>query len=380
MKNKIFILLILILTTTVNAVWINQVYYDPAGSETYGEAIELYNPLNESVDISEWIIWTTSSEKDVIIPKDKFIEPNGYFLIADQGWSEEKDNETWRNADLEDKMTLKNTNGGVAIKNKEGTIIDAVGWGDGEEIPEELFEGKPAEKVEQGETLFRLKDSEDNSQDFIAQQAYFFSNGEIIINTRIKNESEIQSTNIIIEDDDKQAEGIQISPKTGGLRKIKIITIGLDELIFLGKTYELKRINGSYQTEIEVPYYLLPGIYTVYAGSERKDIEILPIRGLTLDKRKIDLTVIPGSYETKMIKIKNTGNIELKIYSRFKEQNSGKNKIKGSINVLGKKMSEEWTQIKTLRTGETSEVNIDIYLPEEFEDGNFKTILSFKGE
>ena len=139
MKNKIFILLIIILTTTANAVWINQVYYDPAGSETYGEALELYNPLNESVDISEWIIWTTSSEKDAIIPKDTFIEPNGYFLIADQKWSEEKDNETWRNADLEEKITLKNTNGGVAIQDNVGNIIDAVGWGDEEEIPEGLF-------------------------------------------------------------------------------------------------------------------------------------------------------------------------------------------------------------------------------------------------
>ena len=81
-----------------------------------------------------------------------------------------------------------------------------------------------------------------------------------------------------------------------------------------------------------------------------------------------------------MIKIKNTGNVELEIYAKYKEHNSAENKIIGSINVLGKKINGKWTQIKTLKIGETGSVNIDIYLPEESEDGKFKTILSFKGE
>jgi len=373
------ILLTSFLALTAEAVWINQVYYDPLGSETYGEALELYNPANESTDISGWIIMTASSETDVIIPENIYIEPNGYFLIADEGWNESKDNATWRYADLEEKMTLKNTNGGAALKDKEGNIVDAVGWGDEEEISDELFEGLPAKKVKSGKSLLRIADTNDNSQDFIIAQPYFFTTGEIIINTEIGNE-ETSSDNIQVLEDDDPAEGIQITPVKGGSRKVRVRAYRPGLLMFGGKTYNLTQTNNSYEAVIEITYSLEPGIYALQIGQESTDVEILPIRGLSVDQRTVDLDVVPGSYGTKKINIKNTGNTELRIFAKCQKLMAEKNELDGQINAFGKILDDKWQEIATLVSGENKEIEIAVTASETAEKGDYRAILSFKGE
>lgn len=382
MKRKILLMLLIVLALVLpaNAIWINQVYSDPLGSETYGEALELYNPTNKNIDISGWILWTTSSETDVIIPDNKYIEPYGYFLIADSGWNQSKDNSTWKNADLEDKMTLRNTNGGAALKDKEGNIVDAVGWGDEEEIPSELFEGVPAKKVKAGESLLRIQDTEDNSKDFIAAKPYFFTTGEIIINTDIGNQGNNSSDLEVLEDDDPNAEGIQIFPRKGGKRKIKIRTYSSGILMFRGKMYNLTFVNDSYETEIEISYSLEPGKYPLQTSQDTVDIEILPVKGLSINQRKLDLTIVPGSYETKKIKVSNTGNIELTVYAKSQEFSSGNKKLDEKIAVLGKILNKQWQEITKLMPGQDSEIEISVSIEENVEKGDYKTILSFKGE
>ncbi len=176
MKKIIAALSIAILfAATVNAaVLITQVYYDPRETETGGEAVELYNTGELAENISRWTIKTKSSAFDATIPKDTFIEPNAFFLIADAGWSLQKDNESWPDADYEEALTLSNTNAGIALIDTQGIAVDAIGWGEPSIIGEGLFEGTPWSIIPEGTGLSRIfekeapKDTDDNLNDFAA--------------------------------------------------------------------------------------------------------------------------------------------------------------------------------------------------------------------
>lgn len=146
-----------------------QVYYDPIGTESGGEAIELFNRGTESVDLSGWTIATASSARDVIFPDGTIIAPMKPLLIADEGWQEKKDNASWRSADIIQTMTLGNGASWTALKDTANRTIDVVGWGE----DAEFFQSAPALEVAAGNSLIRVSSSKDNQQDFIAAQADF---------------------------------------------------------------------------------------------------------------------------------------------------------------------------------------------------------------
>lgn len=159
-------MLLLLLPAAYADIVINQVLYDPLSAESGGEAVELLNTGASAVDISGWVLKTESSDSDATIPAAVVLQPGQSFLVADEGWSSIKDNSSWKSADYEEKMTLGNSDSGIALM-FNSAVIDAVGWGDEEAIESGLFEGSPAVMVGVGKALLRTKDSNDNSQDFI---------------------------------------------------------------------------------------------------------------------------------------------------------------------------------------------------------------------
>jgi hypothetical protein len=164
-----YILPILLVIPFVSAqVVINQVLYDPIKTESGGEAVELKNIGSSAVDISGWILMTESSDADATLPST-VLQPGESFLVSDIGWDVNKDDSGWRSADYEEKITLGNADSGVALI-ADGDVVDAVGWGDAEES---LFEGSPAVMVAVGNSLLRIEDSDDNSQDFVESAADF---------------------------------------------------------------------------------------------------------------------------------------------------------------------------------------------------------------
>lgn len=162
---KTIVLLLLVLPCASASVVISQVLYDPIGTESGGEAVELRNDGNEPVDISSWVIRTESSDSDATIPANTVLMPSSTFLIADEGWNQSKDNSDWKLADHEEKLTIGNTDSGIALLANSSTV-DAVGWGDPANIDDGLYEGDPAQEVDPGMALVRLKDTDDNSADF----------------------------------------------------------------------------------------------------------------------------------------------------------------------------------------------------------------------
>ena len=169
--KKVFAQIIIFLTVMqvafAESVVISQVLYDPLAPESGGEAIELYNPTADAVNISGWVIATEISDTDATLP-NAVIRSGGYYLIADEGWASGRDNPGWPEANHEEKMTISNSNAGVAIKNSTN-VIDAVGWGDPAGIETGLYEGTPHPGSSPGQALVRINrdaDTDNNSHDF----------------------------------------------------------------------------------------------------------------------------------------------------------------------------------------------------------------------
>ena len=156
MKLIIPIITIILLSQFSSALLISQVLYDPY-DETKGEAIELYNPSNQAINLKGYTIKTKSSEKDATLPSI-YLPPHEYFLIADKN--------TNLSADHSEAITLTNTDAGVALMKQE-TIIDSVGWGDPSSIKEGLYQGTPTSQIKEGYALLRIQNTNNNSNDFI---------------------------------------------------------------------------------------------------------------------------------------------------------------------------------------------------------------------
>ncbi|MFC1741364.1 lamin tail domain-containing protein [Nanoarchaeota archaeon] len=220
---------------------ISEVYYDPIGTETGGEAVELYNPTGGDVDISGYVIATESSASDAVVPGGTVLLSGGYYLITDTGWSGLKDDAGWPDADHEEAITMSNTDAGVALLYPNGTSVDAVGWGSAAGIGAGLSEGTPAVDVGAGMSLLRSdvgSDSDDNSVDFVESAAELQNSasgggGESNITDTNSSESIEMSVSVtntapsvasvsVLSDDDGAVAGVQVIPEPEGVKDILI--------------------------------------------------------------------------------------------------------------------------------------------------------------
>ncbi|MGB9748981.1 MAG: lamin tail domain-containing protein [Candidatus Woesearchaeota archaeon] len=322
-----------------NSIIITEVLYNPTGSENCREAVEIYNPTNNDVDIGNWYLKTKSSSKDAAIPAGTIIKSKSYFLIADSNWSNCKDS-YWPYADREESITLANSDGGVSLMDNNDQRIDSVCWGI---FNEEFCEGEPTVVVSEGNSISRKTiegnfiDTENNSFDFY----------EIKPNLRNSNSSQELllevSFNIVEEDfsitnvsitDDLEREGFQVLPKPNSDR---IITISAKtttnnanlecSVEGLGKKSMILE-NNSYVANFSIPYYFEPKNYSVVitALHNNKTINYNAIfsfeelLAIMIDTKNIDFgnlnraqeKIILGDYDTETIQkptIKNIGNV-----------------------------------------------------------------------
>jgi len=182
-SSKIFIILLILLffinqtnalATPANLI-INEVMYNPHTNDNYNEWIELYNPTNHSINISDWHIADNFVEDGLEGDTDHgdgttIIPSHGYAIIADQGTA------IYENFSIPDNAIriyvddaaigngLGNDNDKLILKNSTGQIIDAVEWGyNYSDVP-----GEPADVVNEGHSLARHQniDTNDSSKDF----------------------------------------------------------------------------------------------------------------------------------------------------------------------------------------------------------------------
>lgn len=230
--------------TDGSSVIISQVLYDPAGTESGGEAVELYNPAASSINISGWVLATETSPTDATLPLSAVICSGCYYLVADVNWSNAKDNASWPNADHEEAITLANTDAGVALKDSNSTMIDAVGWGNPVSIGTGLFEGAPHGGSGNGKALVRKTsgssylDTDNNSNDFYGATPQFHSSNSTPSNaatggaevrvTIVVSGSASAVESVSITDDDSFLSGSQVSPVPGGSKAVTVEAVVSD--------------------------------------------------------------------------------------------------------------------------------------------------------
>ncbi len=133
--------------------------------------IRLYNPSERDIDISGYNLrkkTSTGTDNSVrVFPADSTIKTNDYFLWAS---SREDNFPSKMNADVFSTQYLSSNNS-IALFDSNGSLIDAVAWGDGEN---QYLKGRPLENPKEGQIIKRIKEggsyvlSGDNSLDFHA--------------------------------------------------------------------------------------------------------------------------------------------------------------------------------------------------------------------
>ena len=151
---------------------ISEVLYNPSGPEDK-EWIELYNPTNNPINIGGWRIYSYSTVfPDATIPQGRVIQPHSYFLIGDNqlAW-----NNSWPAADYYEDLFLRNADSGIQLKDGSGAVIDALGWGNSNNIIAGFYETQAHATVSEGHSLQRIQsacisqDTNNNVIDFIDQ-------------------------------------------------------------------------------------------------------------------------------------------------------------------------------------------------------------------
>jgi len=328
-KRWFWLLLLATLVKPVLGVTIHEVLYDPT-TESGGEAVLLYNQENVSRDISGYVIATEASSADATLPPGSFISAKGTFLVADSGWENAK-NQSWPSANHEEALTMYNSDSGIALKDENGTVVDAAGWGDANGMPAEFYEGNPHAGAPEGMSLLRTQDTDDNSVDFIvAEPSFVVANGEEIPLILDVNASGLLSiTNITL-------STTRISPIAGvgatfdivvdTSESATVIALAADQVV------DLQEIsNNKHHASIHLNYHLQPDNYTISVTasngtdtiSSETYFEYLPLAAVGLDVSTLDLkklapgrtTIIKGDTDpsTDSPTITNLGNVPVDI-------------------------------------------------------------------
>lgn len=139
---------------------INEVMINPIDSEAYFEWIELYNPTEDNINISDWKLKDNSATDDLLPANEStstIIPPYGFVIITDQDTSitiPHSDHYSISHFMVDDNSIcngLGNTDDYLLLLNKNGTLIDGVEWGkDSLEVP-----GTPVNSPIEGNSIIR---------------------------------------------------------------------------------------------------------------------------------------------------------------------------------------------------------------------------------
>lgn len=418
MKKTLVLLTILILAQPILAtVRIEEVLYDPINTENGGEAVLLFNKGNETIDISGWVLATKTSSKDTTTPQNTSVSAGGYLLIADFGFSLNKDNSSWPDADFEEAITLQNTNGGVALMN--GTnIVDAIGWGDSTNIDVNLYEGIPHQGVNQGQSLRRIKDTDNNSADFIGGTPVFYNIStnqdnnplEIVIDVEINitnNAPEVLSIEVLT-DDNSSREGIQIKPVSGSIKTFEILIEAYDadnsseiasaKVVIGTKEFSLVKSSSNetnvfFRGNVSMEYYEEARNYTLQTiitsngqeFSKNSSFEYLALKTISAET-SMGLEIAAGNVKTKTVTVRNLGNQDVQLKVKGTNIVNGiasitLNSIEYSTNnfITTKMLTSNYENITTLVRGENLDIVFKVTIDKQQKSGKYNGQIKIMG-
>ena len=324
MKTISWLIALLVFLPVAHAnIVISQVLYDPVGTESGGEAVELRNDGAAAANISNWVLATETSATDATISAGTLLAAGATYLIADAGWNASKDNPRWRAADREETITLANSDSGVALKDSSGTIIDAVGWGAAADIKAGLFEGTPAKQVAAGKALVRQKDTDNNVADFTEGDPLFFSDDVVMIIVNVT----VNSTPVAplplgaaLLEDDRPDAGVQLLPDAGKTRALHLEAHYNGTRVsaaWFTRTVALEKDGDVWIGELPLEYWYAPGVqaivFSTETGNTTLPVTILALKAAKLQTKSIAVQASPGGSGTGTITVENQGNVPVSV-------------------------------------------------------------------
>lgn len=391
------------------AVVINEVLYDPAGADSGFEFVELYNPTEQPVQLSGFIIETgngaevnswkigwTGTSSDLIMP-------NSYFLIG----------ESSVDADAQSTLDLQNGPDSVRLV-FNNSVVDLVGYGNLAFV--EYFEGSPALDTSEGYSLSRIEgvDSDNNADDFyvIEPSPQKSNSNMMLLQINVEN-PKIAEISAELEDDDLDTAGIQLMPDAGKIRLVEISVelyepTGLSNesdvnVLFESESYSLSLVDYNetwqrFSRMIGLDFDLNPGNHTILISASdntrTSDLELsfeyLPMLAIELDSSFVNVSSQPGSFievigdldlsTQKSPTLRNIGNVDVEIgvMASLLESESGTISPENIACSLGQDLISKQqlsTQLnylgQSIAVGTSRELSYEVYVPQETMPGSY---------
>jgi hypothetical protein len=277
---------------------ISSVYYDPIQAESGGEAVQLYNNGTAPVQLDQFLL--TTKQTTYPLPSTTLLPGQGY-LIADTGWSTLRDNLTWSLADYEIGLSLANTEGWIAVVEKQtNETVSKLQW-------------NSTYKAREGKLL--TAEGEAEATFFNSNSTRFFVPMSLLI---LQGKPSITTVTIT---DDAPQEGIQLLSYERTITVQAVVEQPNNSSFavrvrFNGHEYASSNTNGTWVATVPMTA-LTPGTYTLVveaydeATTVEKTIAVTVLSSSSIHiNGELEFQGIPGTIATSSVTIENTGNTD----------------------------------------------------------------------
>jgi len=386
-KNIAVVLAWLVISPIAQSVVIQQVLYD-AEEEAGQEFVQLVNEQNEPVDIGFWTISTKSFVRDATVPNGTWLQPRESYLIADAGWSASKPAE-WPVADHEESLSIVNDDSGVALRDAQGAIIDALGWGNASRMDASFYRGVPADDVGEGFALHRIAFTDENAFDFVPGEPFIIDRA-VDVDASVEVEEDRSphigqvTMNGLIINSPTSNSAARLSPgPEPALVEIDVAGERLDEVEV---RFREQVVRGS-SSEFILPAMLPPGTYPLRvigrnpSGEDIRDfnVTVLPVIALSVEGAIDGVRIVPGNRSVvKGITVRNLGNVPVDIGAVV----SGLRGLSASVDVVmgsrDRRLSSKVELLGSiLQPNATLSVQLAIAVPKGAKKGKYDGKVSF---
>lgn len=312
MRMIAFFLLLLLPGVAADVV-INEVFYNPLGSDAGKEFVELYNNADSAVSLKNYVLesgnganpndWTVEWQGTVEI-----IPARGYFLVAEPNVSSA--------ANFVTDLDLQNGPDSVRLR-RNLTVIDTVGYGN--LLFGEYYEASPAAPAREGYSLSRSgPDTNNNSKDFVESVPSPQSNRQdsIVVLLNVFEPS-VGFGSVFVADDDPDAPGVQVVPIAANTKQVMVGAVIIDPegvsnssvvAVVGGRSYQLTVVSANlthaaFSGNVGMRFFDPAGNYTVVfsavsgkkSGSRVLSFEYLSLAAIAIDASSLNFSGLPNS-------------------------------------------------------------------------------------
>ncbi len=129
MKKFIISVLFLASIKNIYAIYISEIMYDPQGSDTGREWVEVYNDTDTPIDLTTWKFFESNTNHGISsYSGGNLISANSYAIIADVPLKFLTDNPSYTGVLYDSSFSLSNSGELIVLKDNNGTSIDSVNY------------------------------------------------------------------------------------------------------------------------------------------------------------------------------------------------------------------------------------------------------------